>query len=197
VGDGTARSSNIYINVTPFVDMMTILVTFLLMVFSGSELARIEQGLELPETIFGEELRTAPVITITQNNIKVDQKIVVDNLSSIIDTRGSRAKFRYAPIPALRKRLEEKHIATQRLFDQWKKDATKPNEKAELKRCETKSTDPTEFCLRDLMILQADRRVPAVVINRVMASAKNYSQTLDRKPMYRQFMFVIKKTGRE
>ena len=34
------RPSNVYLNLTPFVDMMTILVTFLLMVFSSTYDAR-------------------------------------------------------------------------------------------------------------------------------------------------------------
>ena len=46
----TARSSNIALNLTPFVDMMTILVTFLLIVFSTSgELIKAQKGLELPK----------------------------------------------------------------------------------------------------------------------------------------------------
>jgi len=32
----TSKKVDVYLNVTPFVDMMTILVTFLLMVFSAS-----------------------------------------------------------------------------------------------------------------------------------------------------------------
>jgi biopolymer transport protein ExbD len=47
---GTARSSNVALNLTPFVDMMTILVTFLLIVFSTSgELIKAQKGLELPK----------------------------------------------------------------------------------------------------------------------------------------------------
>ena len=36
-----ARASNISLNLTPFVDMMTILVTFLLMVFSSRDGFRV------------------------------------------------------------------------------------------------------------------------------------------------------------
>ena len=44
-----ARATNISMNLTPFVDMMTILVTFLLMVFSSSgQLLQAQKGLELP-----------------------------------------------------------------------------------------------------------------------------------------------------
>jgi len=35
-GAGGKKSMNIHLNLTPFVDMMTILVTFLLMVFSST-----------------------------------------------------------------------------------------------------------------------------------------------------------------
>ena len=44
-----SRSANISLNLTPFVDMMTILVTFLLMVFSSTgQLLQAQKGLELP-----------------------------------------------------------------------------------------------------------------------------------------------------
>ena len=44
-----ARAANISLNLTPFVDMMTILVTFLLMVFSSTgQLLQAQKGLELP-----------------------------------------------------------------------------------------------------------------------------------------------------
>jgi biopolymer transport protein ExbD len=43
------KASNIALNLTPFVDMMTILVTFLLMVFSSTgEILQAQKGLDLP-----------------------------------------------------------------------------------------------------------------------------------------------------
>ena len=51
-GSGSAaggRAANISLNLTPFVDMMTILVTFLLMVFSSTgQLIQAQKGLDLP-----------------------------------------------------------------------------------------------------------------------------------------------------
>jgi biopolymer transport protein ExbD len=51
-GAGSAagsRPANISLNLTSFVDMMTILVTFLLMVFSSTgQLLQAQKGLELP-----------------------------------------------------------------------------------------------------------------------------------------------------
>ena len=197
-GQGSARASNVAINVTPFVDMMTILVTFLLMVFAGDELAKIEKGLELPEAIFGSEMRRSPVISITQEQIKLDQKIVVDSLASITNTRGSKGKERWAAIPSLQSRLEKIQYATVKSFDRWEQSPPSDQEKQEVENCKKKPKNPTEFCLRDLILIQADRRVPAVVINRVMASAKRYSKRGgDGKPMYRQFMFLVKQKGRE
>jgi hypothetical protein len=50
---GTARSSNVALNLTPFVDMMTILVTFLLIVFLDQR--RADQGPEEPGAAEGRE----------------------------------------------------------------------------------------------------------------------------------------------
>ena len=60
------RSSNISLNLVPFVDMMTMLVCFLLMVFSASgELLQAQKGLDLPIADSKETLQQAPVIIVT------------------------------------------------------------------------------------------------------------------------------------
>ena len=67
---GGGRSSNIALNLTPFVDMMTILVTFLLMVFSTSgELLKAQKGLELPKADRKDTLQIAPIITVTKPDL--------------------------------------------------------------------------------------------------------------------------------
>src|SRR5580704_1623222 len=69
----TARASNISLNLTPFVDMMTILVTFLLMVFKASgQLLQAQSGLELPTAQSPKQLQLAPVIIVTKNEIAFD-----------------------------------------------------------------------------------------------------------------------------
>ena len=60
------KAVNVALNVTPFVDMMTILVTFLLMVFSTSgELISAQRGLTLPDATSKEALKIAPIIIVT------------------------------------------------------------------------------------------------------------------------------------
>src|SRR5688572_30765363 len=69
---GGTRNSNVSLNLTPFVDMMTILVTFLLMVFSASgEILRAHQGLELPLANQKAALQRAPIILVTETSVAV------------------------------------------------------------------------------------------------------------------------------
>ncbi len=79
------RASNLYINVTPLVDLMTVLVTFLLMVFSASgQILQAQKGLELPVAAQQAELQEAPIIMVTANGIGV---IIQDEHSSIPQTK--------------------------------------------------------------------------------------------------------------
>ena len=72
-----AASSNISLNLTPFVDMMTILVTFLLMVFSSTgQLLQAQKGLELPMAESRDTLQLAPVIIVTKSEITYQGQLV-------------------------------------------------------------------------------------------------------------------------
>ena len=72
-----SASSNIALNLTPFVDMMTILVTFLLMVFSSSgQLLQAQKGLELPLAESHDTLQEAPVIIVTKSEITYQGQLV-------------------------------------------------------------------------------------------------------------------------
>src|SRR5712672_2723833 len=78
-----SRASNISLNLTPFVDMMTILVCFLLMVFSASgQLLQAQKGLDLPIAQSHEPLQQAPVIIVTKSEITYQGQLVatVDNV---------------------------------------------------------------------------------------------------------------------
>ena len=76
-GAGGSRASNIALNLTPFVDMMTILVTFLLMVFSASgELITAQKGLELPLADDKTALQEAPVIVVSKSEISYNGMLV-------------------------------------------------------------------------------------------------------------------------
>jgi biopolymer transport protein ExbD len=81
----THRASNLYINVTPLVDLMTVLVTFLLMVFSASgQILQAQKGLELPIAAQQAELQDAPIIIVSAQNISV---IIQDANSSMPQTK--------------------------------------------------------------------------------------------------------------
>src|SRR5947207_7768436 len=76
-GSASGHSANISLNLTPFVDMMTILVTFLLMVFSSTgQLLQAQKGLELPIANARETLQQAPVIIVTKSEITYQGQLV-------------------------------------------------------------------------------------------------------------------------
>src|SRR5690348_7427127 len=80
---GGPRSSNISLNLTPFVDMMTVLVTFLLMVFSSTgQLLEAQKGLDLPIAESRDTLQQAPVIIVTKSEITFQGQLIatVDNV---------------------------------------------------------------------------------------------------------------------
>ena len=65
-----ARPTNVALNMTPFVDLMTCLVSFLLMVFSSTgTLLQAQKGLELPIAESRDTLQIAPVIIVTKDQI--------------------------------------------------------------------------------------------------------------------------------
>ena len=79
VASGGSRAVNTSLNVVPFVDMMTILVTFLLMVFSASgEILVTQKGLELPDATNKDLLRRAPVIIIARDAITFNNEMMAD-----------------------------------------------------------------------------------------------------------------------
>ncbi|MEP6864601.1 MAG: biopolymer transporter ExbD, partial [Deltaproteobacteria bacterium] len=74
---GGGRATNISLNLTPFVDMMTILVTFLLMVFSSTgQLLQAQKGLDLPIADSHDTLQQAPVIIVTKSEITYQGQLV-------------------------------------------------------------------------------------------------------------------------
>ena len=80
------RATNISLNLTPFVDMMTILVTFLLMVFSSTgQLLQAQKGLELPIADSHETLQQAPVIIVTKTEITYQGQLVATTESVLRD----------------------------------------------------------------------------------------------------------------
>src|SRR4026208_31031 len=81
-----ARAANISLNLVPFVDMMTMLVCFLLMVFSASgELVQAQRGLDLPIADSKQTLQQAPVIIVTKSEITYQGQLVATVDSALRD----------------------------------------------------------------------------------------------------------------
>jgi biopolymer transport protein ExbD len=148
----TVRTANVNLNLTPFVDMMTILVTFLLIVFSTSgQLLKAQSGLELPEADTQGKLQLAPIITITESLIKDDNPQM-------------KIEALFIKLDAQRKKLREN-------IQLPKNDADRKAKKV----CDDAAAgkiDPNNLCSEGLVILQADEETDARVITMVVTTAK-------------------------
>ena len=147
VKGGRSRAVNVALNITPFVDMMTILVTFLLMVFSASgEILVTQKGLELPDATNKDLLRRAPVIIIARDAITFNNEMMADPIT-IMNDPSPQWK-----VPELYERL----VAERQAFEVNMRKLS--NTDPEKKKCVEEKPDPKpeELCLRGLAILQAD-----------------------------------------
>ena len=159
-GGGGGKGVNIYLNVTPFVDMMTILVTFLLMTFSASgELISAQRGLQLPDAANKEKLREAPLIIITRDSVTFQGEPMAQ-VGNLIEDNSMEWK-----IIELYDRLSDEHRRFMK--DTW------PGLSADVKKfCQDPlKAQPGQVCPRGLVILQADKDTPAKVLNRVLKTA--------------------------
>jgi biopolymer transport protein ExbD len=157
---GGRKASNVSLNVVPFVDMMTILVTFLLMTFSASgEIIMSQKGVDLPDATNKDDLRKAPVIVISRDAITF-------NGEGMGDPRALEADASMEwKIIELYERLRAEKTLFEMNFDLLSE--------AEKDKCRTAqpASDPKNLCLRGLLILQADKSTSAKVINRVLKTA--------------------------
>lgn len=65
------------LTLTSMVDMFSLLVIFLLQTFSASpELVMVAKDLKLPSAITGRELEDAPVLSISPEEVYLDQKLI-------------------------------------------------------------------------------------------------------------------------
>jgi biopolymer transport protein ExbD len=165
----TSRASNISMNLVPFVDMMTILVCFLLMVFSSTgALLQAQKGLDLPIAQSKETLQEAPVIIVTKSEITV---IVGRNgqLVTTIDAvlRDDSPTFK---IDALFERLDaaSKKIKEEVSTGKISKDLQKACEEAK----NNIRPQPGKICPDGLAILQADESTDVRVVNKIVNTAK-------------------------
>lgn len=160
-----ARASNISLNLTPFVDMMTILVTFLLMVFAAEgQLLQAQKGLELPMAESRDTLQLAPVIQVTKSEI-VYQGQLVATVESVL--RDDSPTFK---IDALFERLDaaSKKIKEEVGLGKLPKDLAKACEEAK----QNIRPKPGKVCPDGLAILQADETTDVRLINKIVNTAK-------------------------
>lgn len=159
------RAANISLNLTPFVDMMTILVTFLLMVFSSTgQLLQAQKGLELPMAEAKETLQLAPVIIVTKSEITYQGQLVATTESVLADDSPT---FK---IDALFERLDAaaKKIKEDVGLGKLPKDLQKACEEAK----QNIRPQPGRICPDGLAILQADESTDVRLINKIVNTAK-------------------------
>lgn len=177
VGQEGGANVNVSLNVTPFVDMMTILVSFLLMVFSASgELISAQKGLKLPDATNKDKLKTSPIIIVTNDRVTFQGEDMKD-VASLMEDDGLEWK-----IIELYDRLKLEYQTFERSgFEKLSSD-----EKAYCNK-QIANPKPEEICLKGLLILQADKNTPAKVLNRVIKTA----QAAD----YKNIMFAVNQKG--
>ncbi|MEZ4366366.1 MAG: biopolymer transporter ExbD [Kofleriaceae bacterium] len=177
-GAGATRASNISLNLVPFVDMMTILVTFLLMVFGTTgEILTVQKGLELP-TVSAEQasaLQMAPIITVSRSEIAFKGELVTTVDEVLADERPS---FK---IDQLFERLKSVSDALKEEISKKKDKDGRDLDPKLLKVCaeakqgirpQKDAKGNITICPDSLAILQADEQVDATVINKVVNTAK-------------------------
>ncbi len=166
-GEGVAGGAvNVRLNVVPFVDMMTILVTFLLMVFAtDGALLAAQAGLKLPDAARKAKLKKAPLIVVTKDQVTFQGEGVA-RVEDLVATES--LEWKVVPL------FDAMKLEQQRFLQ------TGYSNMSEVERgyCENRKPNPQphEICLDGLVILQADRDTPIKVLNRVVktAYAANY-----------------------
>ncbi len=164
---GGGGGGNIHMNLTPFVDMMTILVTFLLMVFSSTgEILTQQAGMILPQAVQQDDLQRAPVITVTTQSITF-KNLHVAETPSVAESPPGQWK-----VNELFDKMQHERYQFKVNFDSL------PD--SERLRCTNPQPNDPLKCLDGLAILQADQRVKAKVINRVLktANAAGYTNVM-------------------
>lgn len=178
-GSGGPRASNISLNLVPFVDMMTILVCFLLMVFSASNvLSLAKKNLELPIATTKSVLQGAPVIQIDKTDIIVAVGKSTDNIMSVDaalrdETPGMKLELLHTRLESEFKKIQHEVQSGQvpqlsALSGMTTKQMQEACEQAKNVRPEAGKP----ICPDGLAILQADLTTDIRVINKVVNTAK-------------------------
>jgi len=160
-----ARAANVALNLTPFVDMMTILVTFLLMVFSSDTTLLVAQkGLELPIAQAHDTLQQAPVIIVTKSEITYQGQLVA-TVDSVLrdDSPGFKIDALFERLDAAAKKIRE-DVA----MGHQPKDLLRACEDAK----QNIRAQSGKICPDGLAILQADESTDARLVNKIVNTAK-------------------------
>jgi biopolymer transport protein ExbD len=166
------RNSNISLNLTPFVDMMTILVCFLLMVFSSTgQLLQAQKGLDLPIAEARETLQQAPVIIVTKSEITYQGQLVA-TVESVL--RDDSPTFK---IDALFERLDAAAKKIKVDVDNEVNGGRGTLAPDSLKACQelkagNRPARGKAICPEGLAILQADESTDVRLINKIVNTAK-------------------------
>ena len=161
-----AATANIALNLTPFVDMMTILVTFLLMVFSSTgQLLQAQKGLELPIAEARDTLQLAPVIIVTRSEITYQGQLVATTESVLRDDSPTfKIDALYERLDAAAKKIKE-DVA---LGNHVSKDLLKACDEAK----QGIRPQAGHICPDGLASLQADESTDVRLINKIVNTAK-------------------------
>ncbi len=188
---GGGRASNVALNLTPFVDMMTILVTFLLMVFSASgEILQAQKGLELPQAARAQALQQAPIVIISRTEIVViiqesdsamPRTLAIASVDSVLQDQSPTWKIDslHEVLKAAYDDIHNNRIPTGRGYDK-EQIAACDREKQGLPPIEGKP-----LCPDGLAIVQADKETDARVINMVVNTARGAG--------FEKLLFAVKK----
>ncbi|HEU0032177.1 MAG TPA: biopolymer transporter ExbD [Kofleriaceae bacterium] len=153
------------LNLVPFVDMMTILVCFLLMVFSSTgALLQAQKGLDLPIAESKDTLQLAPVIIVTKSEITYQGQMIA-TVESVL--RDDSPTFK---IDALFERLDaaSKKIKEEVGMNKLPRDLQKSCEDAK----NNIKPVPGKICPDGLAILQADEGTDVRLVNKIVNTAK-------------------------
>ena len=178
-GSVTTRKSDISLNLVPFVDMMTILVCFLLMVFSATNvLSKTQKGLELPIAMTKVKLQGAPIIMITKGEITVfhgPTGTPITTIETVLRDEAPQTRIErlFEVLEAAAKEIKndvlEQKVPSDSEASLSQKDMVKA---CELHKAGQRPAKGEPICPDGLAILQADETTDVRVINKVVNTAK-------------------------
>jgi biopolymer transport protein TolR len=145
------------LNLIPMIDILSVLVSFLLVYSTEVEVIQNTKGVEIPQSIAEQMPRQSVVVMITKDQLFVQGELI----ASLADIRKSDAPL----IPALRDALKRPLLVGQEVAakDLAKREITIMGDKAipydVLKKVMATSTD-ADYGRISLAVLQKDKPVP-------------------------------------